>query len=248
MSAPRSVAIIPARAKSKRIPAKNVKLFCGEPMIAYPIKAAKDAGVFERIVVSTDDQQIADIAKAFGAEVPFMRPLELADDFTGTNAVVLHALRELREQGAQFDLVCCIYATAAFVRPSSLRDGHRILLHGEATSAFSVGAYPHPVQRAFRVNEEGCLAWMHPEFKEARSQDLPASFFDAGQFYWAKVKSFVETGTFLTETTRPIELPRWLTHDIDTSVDWEYAEILYEVLAKRGKFGQAGRGALGSQT
>lgn len=217
-------------------------------MIAYPIRAAKDAGVFERIVVSTDDQQIADIAKAFGAEVPFMRPLELADDFTGTNAVILHALKELSEQGVQFDLVCCVYATAAFVRASSLCEGHRILLQGDATSAFSVGAYPHPVQRAFRVGEGGCLTWMHPEFRETRSQDLPPSFFDAGQFYWATVESFVETGSFLTETTWPIELPRWLTGDIDTSADWEYAEILYEVLAKRGKLDEVGRSALGSQT
>jgi N-acylneuraminate cytidylyltransferase len=248
LDAPRSVAIIPARANSKRIPGKNVKLFCGEPMIAYPIRAAKAAGVFERIVVSTDDEQIADIAKAFGAEVPFMRPAELADDFTGSNAVVLHALKELSEHGAHFDLVCCIYATAAFVQASSLSEGHRILLAGDATSAFSVGAYPHPVQRALRVDEAGHLAWMHSEFRETRSQDLPPSFFDAGQFYWATVESFVETGSFLTETTWPIDLPRWLTQDIDTSADWEYAEILYEVLAKRGKLDEVDPSALGSQT
>lgn len=229
----RSVIIIPARVGSKRIPRKNIKLFAGKPMIAHSILAAQASGVADRIVVSTESEEIADVARQWGAEVPFMRPLELADDYTATSPVILHALDELEKQGCTANLVCCLYATAPFVQPRYLRDGYELVKNGPALSAYTVARYPFPIWRAVRVNAGGFLESVWPEHRLTRSQDLPEVYQDAGQFYWSQVPAYRETQRFMSPACAPIVLPRYLVQDIDTPEDWESAEIMFEVLRNR---------------
>jgi pseudaminic acid cytidylyltransferase len=224
------VAIIPARGGSKRIPHKNIKSFCGKPMIAYSIEAAKNAGIFDRIIVSTDSKEIALIAKDFGAEIPFMRPLELADDFAGTDAVILHALNRLMEDGEKIDYVCCIYATAPFVEVEYIIKGYNLLRDKNAASCFSVTTYPFPIFRSLKINDQNRLEMFWPEYKETRSQDLIEAYHDAGQFYWADVKSYLKRKQFSSKDALPVILPRYLVQDIDTPEDWETGEKMYLVL------------------
>lgn len=169
------VAIIPARGGSKRIPRKNIKLFQGQPMIAYPIRAALLSGLFDRVIVSTDDEEIASVARELGAEVPFMRPAALADDHAGTVAVIQHALRELAATGDHPEYTCCLYATAPFVLPEKLREGFELLAaRPDKDFAFTVSDYAAPVQRALRVNADGGVESLYPEYQQTRSQDLGA--------------------------------------------------------------------------
>jgi len=224
------VAVIPARGGSKRIPHKNIKSFCGKPMIAYSIEAAKNAGIFDRIIVSTDSKEIASIAKDFGAEIPFMRPVELADDFTGTDAVILHALKRLMEDGEKIDYICCIYATAPFVKTEYIIKGYNLLCDKNSTSCFSVTTYPFPIFRSLKINDKDRLEMFLPEYMETRSQDLPEAYHDAGQFYWADVKSYLKEKQFYSKNVAPVILPRYLVQDIDTPEDWETAEKMYSVL------------------
>jgi pseudaminic acid cytidylyltransferase len=224
------VAIIPARGGSKRIPHKNIKPFCGKPMIAYSIEAAKNAGIFDRIIVSTDSKAIASIAKDFEAEIPFMRPMELADDFAGTDAVILHALKRLMEDGEKIDYVCCIYATAPFVKAEYIVKGYNLLRDKNATSCFSVTTYPFPIFRSLKINYHNRLEILWPEYKETRSQDLIEAYHDAGQFYWAEVKSYLKEKQLYSKDAVPVILPRYLVQDIDTPEDWETAEKMYAVL------------------
>ncbi|MDY6950744.1 MAG: pseudaminic acid cytidylyltransferase [Thermodesulfobacteriota bacterium] len=225
-----TVAIIPARGGSKRIPGKNIKLFAGKAIISYSIKAAQDSDLFDRIIVSTDSVKIAKVAKAYGAEVPFIRPAELADDFTGTGAVVLHALRWLLDRGDKVDYVCCIYATAPFVRPQDLCKGYALLRENKATSTFTVASFPSPILRALKIDEKGRIAMVWPQYRERRSQDLPETYHDAGQFYWADVKNYLKEREFYSRDSLPVVLPRYLVQDIDTPEDWEKAERMYSVL------------------
>ena len=224
------VAVIPARGGSKRIPHKNIKLFCGKPMMAYSIEAAKNAGIFSRIIVSTDSKEVASIAKDFGAEIPFMRPVELADDFAGTDAVILHALKRLMEDGEKIDYICCIYATAPFVKAEYILKGYNILCDNKATSCFSVTTYPFPIFRSLKINSQGWLEMFWPEHRETRSQDLPEAYYDAGQFYWADVKKYLKEKQFYSKDAVPVILPRYLVQDIDTPEDWETAEKMFSVL------------------
>ena len=224
------VAVIPARGGSKRIPHKNIKLFCGKPMMAYSIEAAKNAGIFSRIIVSTDSKEVASIAKDFGAEIPFMRPVELADDFAGTDAVILHALKRLMEDGEKIDYICCIYATAPFVKAEYILKGYNILCDNKATSCFSVTTYPFPIFRSLKINSQGWLEMFWPEHRETRSQDLPEAYHDAGQFYWADVKKYLKEKQFYSKDAVPVILPRYLVQDIDTPEDWETAEKMFSVL------------------
>lgn len=224
------IAVIPARGGSKRIPHKNIKEFCGKPMIAYSIEAAKNAGIFDRIIVSTDSEKIAFTAKEFGADVPFMRPCELADDHTGTDAVILHALKWLMEDREKIDYICCIYATAPFVRAEYIIKGYNILRDNNATSCFSVTTYPFPIFRSLKINDNGRLEMFWPEYRETRSQDLTEAYHDAGQFYWADVKSYLKEKQFYSKDAVPVILPRYLVQDIDTPEDWETAEKMYSVL------------------
>ncbi|TAK99867.1 MAG: pseudaminic acid cytidylyltransferase [Rhodospirillaceae bacterium] len=225
-----TVAIIPARGGSKRIPNKNVKLFAGQPMISYPIRAALASGLFDRIVVSTDSDTIAEAAIAAGAEVPFRRPVELADDHTATAPVLVHALRWLEEAGTPAINACCIYATAPLVRPDDINRGFKILKDSNAATAFTVTSFAFPIFRALRITDDGILTMQWPEHRTTRSQDLPEAYHDAGQFYWLNVARFLADPNLYSADAHPIILPRYLVQDIDTLEDWMTAEHMYRAL------------------
>ncbi len=226
------VAIIPARGGSKRIPRKNLKPFDGVPMIVRSIRTALDCGLFDQVIVSTDDEEIADVARAHGAQVPFMRPVELADDFTGTAAVIVHALSQL----PVFDYVCCIYATAPLLQARYLRQGHELLVqHPDKSFAFSVAGFGFPVQRALTLDEQGVLTSLYPEFRNTRSQDLPEAYQDAGQFYWGRREAWLRGDVLFSPASLPVILPRYLVQDIDTLEDWKRAEYLYAALKAGGE-------------
>jgi N-acylneuraminate cytidylyltransferase len=226
------VAIIPARGGSKRIPRKNLKPFDGVPMIVRSIRTALDCGLFDQVVVSTDDEEIADVARAHGAQVPFVRPVELADDFTGTAAVIVHALSQL----PIFDYVCCIYATAPLLQARYLRQGHELLVqHPDKSFAFSVAGFGFPVQRALTLDEQGALTSLYPEFRNTRSQDLPEAYQDAGQFYWGRTEAWLRGDVLFSPASLPVILPRHLVQDIDTLEDWKRAEYLYAALKAGGE-------------
>jgi len=224
------IAIIPARGGSKRIPNKNIKSFVGQPIISYSIKAAQAADLFDRIIVSTDSEEIAEVAKIYGAEVPFIRPAELADDFTGTIPVLLHALNWLSEHGFATDYFCCIYATAPFIQPEHIIEGFNLLKKRNAATAFSVTTFPYPIFRALKIGEDGCIEMFWPEHENSRSNDLPEAYHDAGQFYWGNTEKFLRGKTFFSSDAVPIVIPRYLVQDIDTPEDWEKAEKMYSVL------------------
>lgn len=225
----RSVAIIPARGGSKRIPRKNIKHFLGKPLIAYSIQAALESNLFEKVIVSTDDDEIALVAEAYGAAVPFMRPKKLSDDFTGTDAVTKHALKWLEEHGETFEFACTIYATAPLLQAKYLIEGYQALQASDATNAFSAASMPFPIQRTFKISEQGRCEMFFPEYYEARSQDLEEAYQDAGQFYWTKITQTSEEIMFGKESV-PVILPRYIVQDIDTPEDWERAEKLYRIL------------------
>ncbi|MBL0797730.1 MULTISPECIES: pseudaminic acid cytidylyltransferase [unclassified Pseudomonas] len=227
-----NVAIIPARGGSKRIPRKNLKPFDGVPMIVRSIRTALDSGLFEQVVVSTDDAEIADVARANGAHVPFMRPAELADDFTGTAAVIVHALQQL----PAFEYACCVYATAPLLQARFLRQGVELLeRHPDKSFAFSVTDFGFPVQRALTLDGQGALTALYPEFRNTRSQDLPAAFQDAGQFYWGRREAWLGSEVLYSPASLPVILPRHLVQDIDTAEDWKRAEYLYAALKAGGE-------------
>jgi len=223
------LAVIPARGGSKRIPGKNIRLFLGKPMIAWSIEAAKASGCFDRIVVSTDDPDIAQVARDFGAETPFLRPLELADDVSGTTPVVQHAVQTLINRDGPVDQVCCLYATAPFVRPEDLCRGLETLESSGADFAFSVTTFPFPVQRALRFRD-GRVEMLYPKYFETRSQDLEEAWHDAGQFYWGKAKAWLEAPVIFSPRSAPVELPRYRVQDIDTTEDWIRAEWMMKSL------------------
>jgi pseudaminic acid cytidylyltransferase len=227
------IAVIPARGGSKRIPRKNIRLFCGKPIIAYSIEAAQQTGLFDQIVVSTDDDEIASIARNFGATTPFIRPKEIADDFTGTNAVVKHAVGWFAEQGYDIAHACCIYATAPLLQPRSIREGYDALAGSDAAFAFSVTNYAFPIQRALRLLADGRVDAFYPEHRLTRSQDLEPAYHDAGQFYWGTAQAFLEDVPLFSPRSVGVSLPRALVQDIDTLEDWEQAEAMYRVLKSK---------------
>jgi pseudaminic acid cytidylyltransferase len=232
-----AIAIIPARGGSQRIPRKNIKLFNGEPMIAHSIRVALASGVFDRVIVSTDDQEIADVARASGAEVPFMRPADLADAHTGTAAVIQHALQCVSGTfGQSFEYACCIYATAPLLQARFLRQGFEALEAApEKSYAFSVCSFGFPVQRALLVDGDGCVNAMYPEYRSVRSQDLPVAYQDAGQFYWGRSDAWLRGDTVFSALSLPVILPRHLVQDIDSPEDWLRAEYLYAALKAGGE-------------
>jgi len=227
---PNRVAIIPARGGSKRIPRKNVKEFCGKPMIAWSIEAAKASGCFDRIIVSTDDSEIAEVAKAWGASVPFMRPENLSDDHTGTLPVIRHAVDWLSKHEAPVDFACCIYATAPFVTAEDLLRGWELIRQEACGYAFSVTSYAFPIQRAIRITDSGRVAMFHPEHFNTRSQDLEEAWHDAGQFYWGTAQAWLEERAIFGEDSVPVKLPRHRVQDIDTPEDWTRAEWLFRAM------------------
>lgn len=226
-----NIAIIPARGGSKRIPRKNVKPFFGKPMIAWPIEAALRANLFSHVVVSTDDEEIAEVAVRYGATVPFRRPSELASDYTPTVPVISHAITELETRGCKFDLVCCLYATAPFVTAADLRRGfEQISAKPDAEFVIPVTAYPFPIKRSLKIAEDGSLKMFWPEHELTRSQDLEPAYHDAGQFYWGTKQAFTTRRGFFNTCAYPVVLPRYRVNDIDTDEDWERAEKLFQVI------------------
>ena len=226
-----AVAIIPARGGSKRIPKKNIKEFHNKPLIAYSIEVALKSKLFKKVIVSTDDIEIAKIAKEYGAEVPFIRPPELSDDFTGTGAVVEHTIDYLKSQGENIEFVCTIYATAPMLKEKYLIEGFKRLKESDAHMAFSVTSMPFPIQRTFKMTRDGRCKMFTPEYFTSRSQDLEEAYQDAGQFYWKNLKNKASDIAFGKDSI-PIILPRHLVQDIDTLEDWKRAELMYEILQK----------------
>jgi pseudaminic acid cytidylyltransferase len=224
------LALIPARGGSKRIPRKNIRLFRGRPMIAWSIAAAQAAGCFDRILVSTDDEEIAAVAALYGAEVPFLRPDHLADDRATTQAVVLHAVQWCEQEGVPVEALCCLYATAPFVQPVDLAEAARLLEQAPPHSfVFTATSFPFPIQRAIRINADGRSSMIQPEQFNTRSQDLEEAYHDAGQFYWGRPAAWVSSRN-LFDDGRPLLLPRWRVQDIDTEEDWHRAELMHRLL------------------
>lgn len=225
-----NVAIIPARGGSKRIPGKNTKLFLGKPIIAYSIQAALDSHIFDRVIVSTDSDEIADIAIEYGADVPFRRPQELCDDHTETAPVISHAIKWLEENAVKPEYACCLYATAPFVEPGYLKKGLDLINKNQATTCFSVASFNFPIFRALKINHNGCLEMFWPENELTRSQDLEEAYHDAGQFYWVDCEKFLNEPKLYAKDSCPVIIPRYLVQDIDTYEDWEMAEYLFKAI------------------
>lgn len=228
-----NVAIIPARGGSKRISRKNIKDFCGKPMIAWSIEAALQSGCFDQVIVSTDDAEIAEVAAQHGACVPFMRPAELSDDHTGTTPVVRHGIEWLNLQGSNPQYVCCIYATAPLINSQDILKGFNALDNEGGDYAFSVTSYAFPIQRAIRIDDNGRVDMFNPEYFAVRSQDLEHAYHDAGQFYWGTAAAWLESRVIFGRTSLPIILPRHRVQDIDTLEDWEMAEYLFKAVRLR---------------
>jgi pseudaminic acid cytidylyltransferase len=221
--------VIPARGGSKRIPRKNIRDFCGKPMIAWSIEAAIKCECFDRIIVSTDDEEIASVGKQYGAEIPFMRPAKLADDFTGTTAVIAHAIEWQNSHGELTDKVCCLYPTAPFVQAADLQKGLDILDSSGTEYAFSVTSYAFPIQRAIRITENQRVEMLQPEHFNTRSQDIDEAWHDAGQFYWGRAGAWLANKSVFSKESSPVFIPRHRVQDIDTPEDWETAEALFKL-------------------
>ncbi len=224
------VAIIPARGGSKRIPRKNIKFFASQPIIAYSIGAAARSKLFDRIIVSTNSPEIAEIAQDYGAEVPFIRPENLSDDFTPTAPVLAHALEWLAAHESRPNYACCIYATAPFLTEKYLRRGYELLLEKKASCAFSVTTYPSSIFRSLKINQDGRLEMFWPEYELTRSNDLPEAYHDAGQFYWVTSSAFLKEKRLYSPDAVPVILPRKLVQDIDTLEDWNTAELMFKAI------------------
>lgn len=225
----KNLCIIPARGGSKRIPRKNIKHFRGKPIIAYSIEAALNSGLFTSVMVSTDDKEIAEIGKIYGAEVPFLRSVKTSDDFATTVDVLLEVLESYKELGAEFDKMCCIYPTAPFVTEAKLRQAFEKLSSENLDAVFPVVQFSYPITRALKM-QGNKLQFFFPEFKNSRSQDLEKAFHDAGQFYFINSRTFVNTHAIITDNTGGITISEMEAQDIDTETDWKLAELKYELL------------------
>jgi len=229
-----NIAIIPARGGSKRIPRKNIRGFAGKPMIAYAIEAARECGLFDHVVVSTDDDEIAQVARQYGAETPFMRPAELADDYAGTMPVIAHAIGACRAIGWEADRVCCIYPAVPLIQTRDLQDALLLLEQDGADYAFTVTAFPSAIQRALRRLPDSRMQPFNPEYTGTRSQDLEPAYYDAGQFYWGRTEAWLG-GVSPHQAGKGLVIPEWRVVDIDTTDDWIRAEIIYQLLHHREK-------------
>jgi pseudaminic acid cytidylyltransferase len=233
-----NIAIIPARGGSKRIPKKNIKNFSGKPMIAWSIEAALACRDIHRVIVSTDDAEIASISRQYGAEVPFIRPPELADDYATAFAVAQHAIKWLQKSGGTIDYACIIYATAPFIQANNLNAAYKQLVASNKDYIFSVTSFPFPIQRGVRINAAGEIEALHAEHFYTRSQDLEECYHDAGQFYWGTPEAFLNNIILHSTAALPFVLPRYLVQDIDTPEDWRRAELMHQALLQTGELGQ----------
>lgn len=229
------IAIIPARGGSKRIPRKNIRPFAGQPLIAYSIKAARDSGLFDHVIVSTDDEEIAAVARQYGAETPFVRPPELANDHATTVPVIKHAVQWVQQNLGPVDYACCIYATAPFIQASALRGALALLQQRHVSGyVFSAASMPFPIQRSFKVAADGHVEMFQPEHYNTRSQDLEEAYMDAGQFYWGSAAAYLSDKIFFAPDSVAYVLPRHMVQDIDTLEDWKRAELMYDALKRNG--------------
>ena len=225
----KTLAIITARGGSKRIPRKNIKEFCSKPIIAYSIKAAIDSGVFDEVMISTEDEEIARISERYGAKIPFFRSEKTASDYATTTDVLMEVLDEYEKRGMHYDMACCIYPTAPFITADRLKEAVEMLRESEADTLIPVVGFSYPPQRAL-VIEDGRLVFKYPEYIVTRSQDLEKHYHDAGQFYVFKTKAFKETGNLMKGNIVPMVLDEMEVQDIDTEQDWELAQVKYKLL------------------
>ena len=227
----KTICIIPARSGSKRIPRKNIKGFLGKPIMAYSIEAALKSGLFDEVMVSTDDNEFADVARKYGANVPFLRSEATANDYAGTEDVIFEVLGRYEELGKSYDIVCCLYSTAPFVTADRLKESFALL--GENVDAsFTMVQYSYPVQRSLKINKEGYMEMNFPQYFDARSQDLDPIYHDAGQFYFAKVNAFKEEKRLWCKRTVPLVLSELEVQDLDTLTDWQLAEMKFNLTRK----------------
>jgi len=227
-----NICIIPARGGSKRIPRKNIKNFNGKPIIAYSIEAALKSKCFDKIIVSTDDEEIASVAKNYGASVPFVRPDNLSDDYATDSVVIRHAIDSI-ENNQLIKYVCYLYATAPFIQSHIIKKALKQLKDSESSFCFGVTTFASPIQRALKIIEGNKVNMINSDFRHYRSQDLEEAYHDSGQFYWGKVQAFKEELIMFSELSSPFILPRYLVQDIDTLEDWINAEAMYKVLKQR---------------
>lgn len=225
----KNLCIIPARGGSKRIPRKNIKSFLGKPIIYYSIEAAKSSGLFEEIMVSTDDIEIAEIAKSFGVQIPFLRSVETSSDYATTIDVLLEVIKGYKAIGREFDNICCIYPCAPLLQVKKLNLAYEVLIEKKMDIVLPIIKYSTPIQRAFKIVGDK-IDMLYPEMKNTRSQDLENSYFDAGQFYWANTLKLLSQKTLHTKNTGSILLDEIEAHDIDNEIDWKITEIKYSLL------------------
>jgi pseudaminic acid cytidylyltransferase len=229
-----ALAVIPARGGSKRIPRKNIKPFHGVPLLTRTIALVRGSNVFDRIVVSTDDDEIAAVATAAGADTPFKRPTELANDTAPTLPVIEHAVREMQEGGADPAFVCCVYPAAVLMRETDLALAYRQLREEKLDYVFTAAGYAYPIQRALRERGDGRCEMMWPEHRQTRSQDLEPAFHDAGQFYFGRRDAWLQQRPIFSPESRMLVVPHYRVQDIDTEEDWARAELIFELLQREG--------------
>ena len=232
-----NICIIPARGGSKRIVGKNLKSFMGRPIIAYAIETAQKSGLFDRIIVSTDNEDIALVAEQYGAKVPFIRPAEIANDHASTLDVIEHAIRWFNQHhSSPLHAVCCLYATAPFIRVSDLTEGLSLINQNKDTQySFAATRFSFPIQRSIRISSNGDVRMFWPEHFSTRSQDLEISYHDAGMFYWGKPKAFLSHLPLFAPHSKVVKIPHFRVQDIDEPDDWLRAEMLYQILSERGE-------------
>lgn len=227
----KSIAVITARGGSKRIPRKNIREFCGKPILAYSVEAALQSGLFDEVMVSTDDEEIAEIGRGYGAKAPFFRSEKTANDFATTNDVLLEVLEEYEKRGEVFDVACCIYPTAPFVTAEKLKNAMELLLASDADTLIPVVAFSYPPQRAMVV-EEGRLVFEYPQYIDARSQDLTPHYHDVGQFYCFRVAPYRINKKLMLGNILPMVISELEVQDIDNLTDWEIAEMKYRLMTE----------------
>jgi len=227
-----NICVIPARGGSKRIPRKNIKEFNGKPIIAYSIEAALKSNCFDQVIVSTDDDEISEVAKKYGAQVPFVRPDMLSNDYVETIPVIKHAIEWMEDNNNHIEDVCCLYATAPFIQSKIISKAYQQLKDLSVDYCFSVTSFAFPIQRAIKIVQGDKVDMFYPEHFNTRSQDMEEAYHDAGQFYWGKAQAFKDELPFFSEVATPYMLPRYLVQDIDTMEDWIRAEAMYKVLQK----------------
>ena len=224
------IAMIPARGGSKRIPRKNIRLFAGKPAIAHAIDAAKEANVFDLIIVSTDDAEIAKVATKYGAEVPFMRPDTISGDHATTLDVIKHTLEWAETAGHDVEALCCIYPVNPFLEAADLKQAYQTLTQEGAGYCFPVVEFPSAIQRALKLRHDGRLEMFNPDLSQTRTQDLEPAYHDVGQFYWGRPEVFKKMVPIFSDQAVPLRIPSWRAVDIDTEEDWQRAELIYKAL------------------